>query len=62
MTKTDTKALIKAVAIVGNAVYVLWILYNGIDSGFSGRPVEVLSFIGLILLLLLNIYLLRQKK
>jgi len=45
-------------AIVGNAIYVLWMLRNGLEVGFRGRPVEVASIAGLIVLLALNTVLL----
>jgi hypothetical protein len=33
----------------------LWILSNGIDEGFKATPVEIVSYIGLIILPPLNI-------
>ncbi len=42
-------------AISGSALFVLWIVYNGIDSGFRATPVEFVSYLGLIAVLLLNI-------
>jgi len=45
-------------AIAGNVLYVLWMLRNGLEVGFRGRPVEVASIAGLIVLLALNIVLL----
>ena len=50
--------LLKYAAIAGSIIYVLWILVNGITEGFRGTIVEVVSYIGLILLLSLNIILL----
>jgi hypothetical protein len=41
-------------------VYVLWIVRNGIDEGFRGRPVEVVSLAGLLALLILNVALLSR--
>jgi len=41
-------------AIAGNVLYVLWMLRNGLEVGFRGRPVEVASITGLIVLLALN--------
>ena len=49
-------------AIAGDVVYVLWILGNGIDEGFRARPVEAVSLIGLMLLLLLNAVLLLRSR
>ena len=45
-------------AIAGNVLYVLWMLRNGLEVGFRGRPVEVASITGLIVLLALNTVLL----
>jgi hypothetical protein len=64
MKKRDT---LRYVAIAGNMLFVLWILYNGINEGFRGTPVEIVSYVGLVVLLLLNAILLilvggRQKE
>ena len=50
--------LLKVAAIFGNVVFVLWITYNGIDEGFRGTPYQIMSYIGLVLLLSLNTVLL----
>jgi len=52
------------VAIAGNILFVLWILYNGMNEGFRGTRLEVVSYIGLIALLVLNAVLLigRQRR
>ena len=44
--------------IVGNLVYILWIVRNGINEGFRATTVEVVSMVGLLLLLGLNALLL----
>jgi hypothetical protein len=46
--------LLKYLAITGNIILVLWILYNGINEGFVGTTLEKLSYIGLMGLLTLN--------
>ena len=48
-------------AIAGNALFILWITYNGIDEGFSGTLPEKVSYVSLILLLILNIVLLARS-
>ena len=54
---------LKYIAVFGNALYILWIVYNAIDDGFSGiRTVEAVVLLGLIVLLSLDIYLLRKSK
>ncbi len=54
--------LLRYAAIVGNSMYILWILRNGINEGFRGTLVQVVSDIGLVFLLLLNLLLLYRKK
>jgi hypothetical protein len=49
--------LFRYAVISGNAVYILWITYNGIDEGFSGTMVQKVSYVGLLILLVLNIIL-----
>jgi hypothetical protein len=54
-------------AIAGNIVFLLWILYNGVNGGFRGTRPKVVSYVGLAVLLLLNAILLiilggRQKR
>jgi hypothetical protein len=55
---------LRDIAVAGNIIFVLWILYNGINEGFQGTPLEVVSYIGLMILLLLNAFLIyrRQRK
>jgi len=53
-----TRLWLRNSAIAGNVLYVLWMLRNGLEVGFRGRPVEVASIAGLIVLLALNIVLL----
>ena len=61
MTRYD---VLRYVAIAGNMLFVLWILYNGIGEGFRGTRLEVASYIGLVVLLVLNALLLigRQRR
>ena len=61
MKNNDIFNLFKYAAIAGNVLFVLWILANGIYESFSGTPIEVVSYIGLILLLMLNTVLLYRK-
>jgi len=50
--------LLSVLAISANVIFVLWILYNGINENFTGTMIERLSYISLMLLLLLNTVLL----
>jgi len=61
MRNGGSNHIIKYSVIAGNALYILWIIYNGIDSGFSGRPVEVVALLGLLVLLTLNSILVARK-
>jgi hypothetical protein len=54
---------LKYIALVGNTVYILWILRNGIDEGFKGiGTVQAVSLTGLVFLLILNIILLWRQR
>jgi len=55
---------LRYVAIAGNIIFFLWILYNGINEGFQGTRLEIISYVGLMILLLLNAFLIcgRQRK
>jgi hypothetical protein len=53
---------LRYVAIAGNMLFVLWILYNGMNEGFRGTRPEVISYIGLVLLLVFNSLLLIGRK
>jgi hypothetical protein len=53
---------IKYLALAGNALYILWILYNAVDSGFQDKPVQIVALTGLLILLILNILLIYNNK
>lgn len=61
MGRKGIMKLLIILAIVGNAAYFLWILVNGIDEGFKGTIVQYVSFIGMLVLLILNTVLLSLK-
>ncbi|ASU35806.1 hypothetical protein MuYL_3921 [Mucilaginibacter xinganensis] len=44
-------------AISGNILFILWVTYNGINEGFRGTLPEKISYLGLMGLLALNLYL-----
>jgi hypothetical protein len=56
-----TRQILRWAAVVGDVVFILWIVYNAIDSGFVGRPAEIASWIGLLALLTLNALLLGRQ-
>ena len=51
------RSLLKFLAVAGNILFILWLLYNGVDEGFRASAYQLLSYIGLTILLLLNSYL-----
>jgi hypothetical protein len=49
-------------ALCGNILFILWMLYNGIDEGFMGSTgPQIASYIGLTALLILNSVLILRK-
>jgi len=63
MDKNNFYKLLRYAALFGDVVYILWLLYNGIDEGFKGiNTVQGLAATGMILLLILNIALLNNKR
>lgn len=48
-------------AIIGNILFVIWILFNGINEGFQGTLIEKISYIALMILLSVNAILLFSK-
>ena len=52
----------RLVATAGNALFIFWVLFNAMDSGFHGTGPEKASAVGLILLLSLNIVLINRRK
>lgn len=53
--------LFRVIAVLGNTIFILWIIYNGIDEGFFGALVQMVSYLALTFLLMLNIVLLLLK-
>jgi hypothetical protein len=49
---------LRFIAIIGNLIFVLWILRNGVNEGFKANIIQIVSYIGLIFLLILNTFLL----
>jgi hypothetical protein len=58
----EIKGLLTWLAIAGNLIFILWILYNGINEDFSGTLIEKLSYLGLMGLLSVNSYLLVEQR
>jgi hypothetical protein len=54
--------LLKPVALFGNGLYILWILFNAMDERSQGtRPLEAAVLLGLIVLLTINIIVIYKK-
>jgi len=53
---------LKYLAIAGNVIFSLWLLFNGVDEGFKATPMQLFSYLSLWILLGLNTYLLWRKK
>jgi len=59
----NTHEILRLLALVGNVIYILWILYNGIDEGFKNiASVQAISLLGLLFLLAINIFLLFRQR
>lgn len=55
--------LLRILAIAGNALFILWVIFNAMDSGWKGTLPQIFSSIILVVLLLFNIfYLLNQPR
>ena len=61
MKNITLSTFFKYLAIAGNVLFILWVTYNGIDEGFSGTRVQIASYVGLMLLLVLNTVLILRK-
>lgn len=62
MENSKGRGLLPRIAIVGNVIFVLWIVRNGINEGFSGTMPEKVSYISLIILLVLNTALIYRQQ
>ncbi len=59
--KSPIIELLSWLAIAGNILFVLWILYNGINESFQGTTMEKISYVTLMGLLAVNAFLLLRK-
>jgi hypothetical protein len=53
--------LLTYLAVAGNILFVLWLLFNGMDEGWKATPYQIMSYLGLTFLLALNTYLILRK-
>jgi len=56
--KSPFTEILSILAIAGNILFVLWILYNGINEYFQGTTIEKISYVTLMGLLAVNAFLL----
>ena len=61
MKNSETYNLLRYIVIFGNILFILWILYNGINEGFRATIYQKISYFGLITLLVLNSILVYDK-
>jgi len=59
--KSRVIKLLSLTAVAGNILFVLWILFNGINEGFQGTLIEKVSYITLTGLLATNAFLLLRR-
>lgn len=57
----NSNKTLRYIALFGNPIYILWIIYNGIDEGFKATLVQKSSYIGILILLMINFFLLYKK-
>lgn len=62
MNSKKIVTLLTLAAVVGNVLFILWMLFNAIDEGFKATVVEKFSCIGLICLLAMNSMLLVTRR
>lgn len=60
--KLSLTEILSLLAIVGNILFVLWIMYNGINESFQGTTIEKISYITLMGLLAVNAFLLIRNR
>ncbi len=53
--------ILKTGAVAGNFLFILWMLYNAVSSGFRGTVYEIISYVTLIFLLIVNSILILSK-
>jgi hypothetical protein len=52
--KSPTYKIIRSLVILGDILYFLWIFYNGIDDDFHASPMQLVSYVGILILLVVN--------
>lgn len=62
MKKVTFMKVLSLIALAGNVFFMLWMTYNGIKEGFRGTWPEKISYVILMGLLAVNIFLIILKK
>ena len=58
----ETKSILTVLAVAGNTLFFLWILYNGINEHFEGTVYQKISYFGMMGLLTVNTILILDNK
>ena len=53
--------LIRYATLIGNGMFILWIVYEAFIENFSGNILEKFEYVVLLILMLLNTFLLAKK-
>lgn len=56
MSIRSIKKPLRLVLLLGNTLFILWVLINGVKENFKGTEIEKLSYCLLLILLVLNSY------
>lgn len=59
---TASNVFLRRAVIVGNSLFILWILFNGMDEGWKAKPRQIATYIVLIALLLASSYLIAKSR
>lgn len=62
MDTVNVRLVLSRLVVAGNILFILWILFNGMDSGWKATALQWLVYISLISLLSLSSILLLQQK
>lgn len=58
----EIKSALTLLSIIGNILFILWILYNGMNEGFVATGMEKIRYLGMVVILALNVILLGTRK
>ena len=57
----QTSGLLRNIILIGNGIFILWIILSGINDGFGKITFQSITYISFIILLILNIFLILQN-